>query len=107
MARRANATSFKPGRSGNPAGRPPGIVEKSPRNTVGAAFDEVLRSSPELMTDAIRRGLQGRNALGYLELWARIGKEVGSGADTGVPSIFVLPGLDIDAFGAPSHGAGR
>jgi hypothetical protein len=84
MARHANATSFKPGDRANPKGRPPGIKETLPRGAFKAAYDRVLAKHPELLDTVIRAGLQGqpkaRNAVPFLELGAKLGKEIGADA---------------------------
>jgi len=75
---------FKPGQSGNPKGRPPGIKETLPRGAFKAAYDRVLAKHPELLDTVIRAGLQGqpkaRNAVPFLELGAKLGKEIGADA---------------------------
>jgi hypothetical protein len=81
MARRANATSFKPGKTGNPKGRPPGIKELRPRGYVKAAIDAVMAADATLLKNAILSGLKDRReARGWAELIAKIGKEVGTDA---------------------------
>lgn len=96
-------TSFKPGQPGGP-GRPKGSKDRVPRGSIKAAFVEVIEADPSLISEAIRRGLQGRNALGYLDLGAKLLKEIGSGTEAGAPRIILVPGLDVDAFGrAPSR----
>jgi hypothetical protein len=85
MARHANATSFKPGNRANPKGRPPGIKEALPRGAFKAAYDRVLAKDPQLLDTVIRAGLKGqpkaRNAVPFLELGAKLGKEIGAGRD--------------------------
>ena len=78
MPKRATSTSFKPGQSGNPNGRPPGIQETRPRGYVKAAIDTVLAKDPTLLPTAIRRGLKNEEyARGFVELVARVCKEIG------------------------------
>ena len=81
-------------------GRPSGSKDRVPRGSVKAAFEEIIATSPALITEAIRRGLQGRNALGFIDLWAKVGKEIGTGAETGAPRVLIVRGLDVDSFGA-------
>ncbi len=84
MARRANATSFKPGQSGNPKGRLPGIKETRPRGYLRAAIDTVMAAGPKKLTAAIRRGLEDpRYAHAFAELIGRVGKEIGGSAADG------------------------
>jgi hypothetical protein len=55
-----------------------------PRGTFKAAYDRVLAKHPELLDTVIRAGLQGqpkaRNAVPFLELGAKLGKEIGADA---------------------------
>jgi hypothetical protein len=85
MPKRATSTSFKPGQSGNPKGRPPGIKEALPRGAFRAAYDRVLAKDPQLLDTVIRAGLKGqpkaRNAVPFLELGAKLGKEIGADAE--------------------------
>src|SRR5712692_3115783 len=84
MARHANATSFKPGKAGNPKGRPPGIKETRPRGYLRAAIDTVMAADPKKLTAAIRRGLEDpRYAHAFAELIGRVGKEIGGSAADG------------------------
>ena len=84
MPKRATST-FKPGQSGNPNGRPSGIKEALPRGAFKAAYDRVLAKDPQLLDTVIRAGLKGqpkaRNAVPFLELGAKLGKEIGAGRD--------------------------
>jgi hypothetical protein len=91
--KRATSTSFKPGQSGNPKGRPPGIKEALPRGAFKAAYDRVLAKDPQLLDTVIRAGLKGqpkaRNAVPFLELGAKLGKEIGgNAAEDSRPVIF-------------------
>ena len=45
---KANATSFKPGRSGNPAGRPPGIPSLAAKLRAGIDVEGIIRKMEEL-----------------------------------------------------------
>ncbi len=81
MTWKATSTSFKPGKSGNPKGRPPGIKEARPRGYVKAAIDAVMAADARLLKTAILSGLKDRReARGWAELIAKIGKEVGTDA---------------------------
>jgi len=81
MTRKATSTSFKSGKSGNPKGRPPGIKEARPRGYVKAAIDAVMAADARLLKTAILSGLKDRReARGWAELIAKIGKEVGTDA---------------------------
>lgn len=67
---------FKPGQSGNPQGRrkrPP-----SQAGTVRQAWEELIKEQPFLVKEAFERGLEGKKALGYLELGAKLGGEIGA-----------------------------
>ena len=50
-----------------------------------AAYDRVLAKDPQLLDTVIRAGLKGqpkaRNAVPFLELGAKLGKEIGAGRD--------------------------
>jgi hypothetical protein len=93
-------TSFTKGCQPGP-GRPPGSKDSVPRGSVKAAFDEFVaaRGGQQAMVDAIERGVcDSRRALGFIELYAKLLKEVGSGADAAIPKILLVPGLDVDTF---------
>jgi hypothetical protein len=67
---------FKPGQSGNPAGRPK-IDRSAPTEvSVRKALERVVRSRPDLLEDTIERLLIGRGALGMLELAAKLTREL-------------------------------
>jgi hypothetical protein len=74
-----------PGQIANPKGRPPGIKEAVRRGAFKAAYDRVLAKDPQLLDTVIRAGLQGqpkaRNAVPFLELGAKLGKEIGADAE--------------------------
>jgi len=79
MPRRANRTSFKPGRSGNPAGRRPGSKDVIPR--VRDLVNAVLEHNVEAIREAYRRAVTSqKTVLPCLELAAKLNKEVGPGA---------------------------
>lgn len=67
QGRGSEATQFKPGQSGNPAGRP-----KSSRNKLGEAFLEALHADFEQHgTDAIQQA-RLESPLGYIKVCASI-----------------------------------
>jgi hypothetical protein len=77
--RQANRTSFKPGRSGNPAGRRPGSKDVMPR--VRDLVNAVLEDNVEAVREAYRRAATNpRTVLQCLELAAKLNREVGPGA---------------------------
>jgi len=105
--KRANSTSFKPGQSGNPRGRPRGIQETRPRNSVRAAWNAVTDRYPKLVEDVIYEGLsrgrkQGRmpgrplDALPFVTLGARVNREIG--ADPGQVSrpVTIIVNTNVD-----------
>jgi len=79
MSRRATRTSFKPGRSGNPAGRRPGSKDVMPR--VRDLVNAVLEGNVTEIRDAYRRAVTSpKTVLPCLELAAKLNREVGPGA---------------------------
>ena len=79
MPRRASRTSFQPGRSGNPAGRPPGSKDVIPR--VRELVNAVLEGNVVAIRDAYRRAVTSpKTVLQCLELAAKLNKEVGPGS---------------------------
>ena len=90
MPRQANQTSFKPGRSGNPAGRRPGSKDVTPR--VRDLVNAVLEDNVEAVRDAYRRAATNpKTVLQCLELAAKLNREVGPGS---------LP-IGLDGTGGP------
>lgn len=71
---------FEKGKSGNPGGLPKGGVpkDKSRKVLIKEAWDELCKAKPWLIKEALERGLTGGRPLGFLELGARVNKEVGS-----------------------------
>jgi hypothetical protein len=119
--RKANATSFKPGVSGNPKGRPKGIQETRPRGYLRTAIDTVMAADRKKLVDAIRHGLEDkRSAYAFVELIGKVGKEIGgNAAEDARPVIFhfhtnlnplALAGPQASPrriiAGEPSHGVG-
>lgn len=68
---------FKPGQSGNPAGRPKRDPNTPTDYSVREAIKRVVRSRPDLLEDTIERLLRGsRSSLGMLELAAKLNREL-------------------------------
>ena len=67
---------FKPGQSGNPKGRP----KRDPTAKavlIREAWGRLTSRKPYLVTEALERGLGSSRSLGFLELGARVMKEIG------------------------------
>jgi hypothetical protein len=73
--------AFEKGKSGNPKGRPKKNVDTA-KASVLKAFVELAARKPWLVREAIEKGLKGPRPLGYLELGARLLKEIGATEDT-------------------------
>lgn len=71
--------AFRKGQSGNPLGRP--RRNRVNASTVKAAWDVLVKLRPELLQDAFERGLEGKKSLGFLELGAKLGGEIGNQGD--------------------------
>ena len=102
MRGRATITSFKKGCAPGP-GRPKGARDRVPRGSVKAAYETFVaaRGGQAKIVDAIERGIRDpRRSLGFLELYAKVLKEIGAGSDDGgAPGIILLSGgLDVRAF---------
>jgi hypothetical protein len=92
--RRATSTSFKPGQSGNPGGRPKGSPNVLP--SVREIVNAVMAGHREEITDALRRAATNtRNVLAFVEMAAKLNKELGPAADGGLTPI-VLVANDMD-----------
>ena len=68
---------FVKGQSGNPAGRPKKDPAVSKTTLVKEAWDEICKTKPWMVKEALERGLEGARPLGFLELGARLNKEIG------------------------------
>jgi len=66
---------FVKGHSGNPTGRPK--RDKSKIVLVREAWEQLTSKKPWLVAEALERGLTGGRPLGFLELGARVMKEIG------------------------------
>ena len=99
MRGRATITSFKKGCAPGP-GRPKGAKDRVPRGSIKAAWDRVMatREGYESLDEAIRAGLKDRRQrLGFLELGARLNREIGPGAEVAAPPVTVfINGAELD-----------
>ncbi len=68
---------FVKGKSGNPAGRPKKEPKVSKTTLIKEVWDELCQTKPWLVEEALERGLTGGRPLGFLELGARLNKEIG------------------------------
>ncbi|MGH7310068.1 MAG: DUF5681 domain-containing protein [Candidatus Rokuibacteriota bacterium] len=82
MCRRGvRRTTWEPGKSGNPRGRPTGIKEALPRGLVKRLVLETLQESEAEAKASYRRMLGNARTVGQaLDLAAKLNKEIGSGA---------------------------
>lgn len=72
---RKKTIMFEAGKSGNPAGRPK--KDKSRLSSIKEAWEDLCSGKPYLIKEALERGLRGQRPLGFLELGARVMKEIG------------------------------
>ena len=98
MARKRTGRPFTKGKSGNPRGRPPGIKEPVPRNTVLAAWNAVVGRDRKLVEKVISAGLRlpASKALPFVELGARLNKELGAGIDSGMLPVIINFHSNVD-----------
>ena len=91
---------FKPGQSGNPAGRPKrDSIDRAAMTSLRAALEKVCRDNPTLLADAIKRLLQGsRSSLGMLELAAKLNRELQDEQQANKIAIVFTGNLDRDAL---------
>lgn len=70
---------FVKGKSGNPSGRPKAdkVATKSRAALVKEAWEKLTSKKPWIVQEALERGLTGGRPLGFLELGARVMKEIG------------------------------
>jgi len=98
VARKRIGRPFAKGKSGNPRGRPPGIKEPVPRNTVLAAWNAVVGRDRKLVEKVISAGLRlpPSKALPFVELGARLNKELGAGIDSGGAPVIINWNSNVD-----------
>jgi len=70
--------AFKPGESGNPAGRPKQADLEAVDLSVLRALRKVVRKNPYLIEEAIKRRLESRDNFGMIEMIAKLTKELGN-----------------------------
>lgn len=99
----------------NPGDRPPGIKEPVPRNTVKAAWNAVVGRGQKLVEKVIEadlrqgvglppksaKGKPGKKgdpnkALPFVELGARLNKELGAGVETGMLPVIINFNSNVD-----------
>jgi hypothetical protein len=82
---------FEKGKSGNPKGG----KTREQKASLLKAFIDLAASQPWLIKEAFERGLKGSRPLGYLELGARLMKEIGSEQST-APKIAIVFNSNLD-----------
>jgi hypothetical protein len=108
-----NATTAKPKAKTRRPPAPPirwPPVPASRRGSVKWAWNAVNRLDERLLSDAIRRGLLSRNpgeARGWVELGARLNKEVGPVTDVAAGVAVILVGSGAEAVQAYQAAAAR
>jgi len=72
-------------------------LTKKQRASILRAFVKVASKKPWLLTEAWERGLEGTKALAYLELGARLLKEIGRDESKAPPQVAIIlsAGLDV------------
>lgn len=85
-------TSWKPGQSGNPKGRPPGIVETKPRGLMRQLFDDALDANTRQRTVQTLQDVltDRRRVIDALTLGARLTREIGLGSDEGSARVTII-----------------
>lgn len=98
---------FKPGQSGNTTGRPkkepkqPKRLEiedltKIDRSSLKAAWVKVTKRKPWLVEEAIERGLESARPIQYLELGAKLMREIGQDSESKTQIAIVFNGpIDV------------
>jgi hypothetical protein len=93
--RRATQTSFKPGRSGNPGGRPKGSKTYAVRELVAEALADP--ATREIAIEEFRKVLcRSKTVVGGLEFAAKVNREIGHGADVPAGGVQLILKTNID-----------
>lgn len=71
-------------------------LSKTERASLRRAFIKIASSQPWLIQDAFERGLRGSRPLGYLELGARLLKEIGT-QENATPKIAIVFNSSLQA----------
>ena len=96
--------AFKKGISGNPGGRPKSALTNTTiAGPVHEAWQALIRKKPWLIKEAFQRGLEGKKASVYLELGAKLGREIG-GDEENKNQVIIVMNSPLDA-GALRQGA--
>lgn len=88
---------FKKGASGNPGGRPKSVTANTTaQGPVHKAWLDLVKKKPWLLKEALERGLEGKKASVYLELGAKLGREIG-GDEENKNQVVIIMNSPLDA----------
>lgn len=86
-------TTFKAGQTGNPHGRPPGSKDVMPK--VRDLVNAVRTAHEKEIAEALRRAASNpKTVLAFVELEAKLNREIGPGSDVGSWPGIILLGAD-------------